>query len=137
MNGRIMCSAGMVCFFFNNPCLGTDADTDTNPNANTKKPVVDTDSIVSNIQSQLKLTQVQAEKITPIIDEENQKLSKILTADQMNQWLNLLNQIHQKHKKSKHSAASASPGSENLRCPANEGQRFYINIINFNGDLNF
>jgi len=89
MNARILCSTGALCFF-----LAISAWADTN-------------SIVSNIQSQLKLTQAQAGKITPIIEEENQKLSKILTPDQMDQWLNLLNQIHQKHKKSKHSAAGA------------------------------
>ena len=76
------------------------------------KPAVNTDSIVTNIQSQLKLTQAQAQEITPIIAEENQKLSKILTADQMNQWLNMLNQFHQKHKKAKHTAASTSSGSK-------------------------
>ena len=92
-----------LCFFFTMPAW---AQTPT-PQTPTK-PVVDTDSIVSNIQSQLKLTVAQAKKITPIIDEENQKLSKILTPDQMNQWLNVLNQIHLKHKKSKHRTASGS-----------------------------
>ena len=103
MKARIMCSVVALCFFFTVPAW---AQTQTPPTPT--KPVVDTESIVSNIQSQLKLTVAQAKKITPIIDEENQKLSKILTSDQMDQWLNFLNQIHQKHKKSKHNAATSS-----------------------------
>jgi Spy/CpxP family protein refolding chaperone len=103
MKARIMCFAAALCFFFTMPAW---PQTQTPPTPT--KPVVDTDSIVSNIQSQLKLTVAQAKKITPIIDEENQKLSKILTPDQMNQWLNALNQIHLKHKKSKHGTASGS-----------------------------
>ncbi len=102
MQGKIICSAGLVCFILTMPAWAqTPTPTPAKPTA------VDTESIVTNIQSQLKLTRAQAQKITPIIAEENQKLSKILTPDQMNQWLNFLDQIHQKHKKNKHSAAGS------------------------------
>ncbi|MBF0504320.1 MAG: hypothetical protein HQL14_04360 [Candidatus Omnitrophica bacterium] len=104
MNARTIYAAGLLCFLLTMPAL---AKTQTSKSAQAK-PAADTGSIVSNIQSQLKLTEAQVQKITPIIEEENQKLSKILTPDQMNQWLNLLNQIHQKHKKSKHSNTAAT-----------------------------
>lgn len=105
----IICFAGALCFFLTIPAWAqTQTPQATQTPQTPEIPVADIDSIVSNIQSQLKLTKAQAQRITPIIEEENKKLSKILTPDQMNQWLNALNQIHQKHKKSKHNAAISS-----------------------------
>jgi len=109
MKAKIIFSAGALCFFLTIPAWAqTQTQTTPSTPSTPAKPVVDTESIVSNIQSQLKLTLAQAKKITPIIEEENQKLSRILTPDQMNQWMNALNQIHQKHKKSKHSSATST-----------------------------
>ena len=117
MKKKIIGSAVLVSFLLTIP-VGAQTPTQTSAQAPASaatlpklpaKPVVDTNSIVTNIQSQLKLTEAQVKAITPVIDEENNKLKKILTPAQMTQWLNLLNSMRLKQKKSKHNNAAGSP----------------------------